>query len=921
MIFYSLPWDSRQNVGVYYNAFMKLLPSDDDVACFLDGDATFTTTKYGLQLEAVLQRYPKCRLFVGRTNRVKCAWQVIPHVDLKNNDVEYHRTVGQDLAEKHWDACIPVDPKPSHLMSGVLFLVKKSLWKKTGGFSESGMLGVDNAFHRKCLELGEEILLMQGLYVYHWYRNNLDDVSHLVRPAWEMGAAVYTCITGTYDDLKEPAVMTPGWDYVCFTDNPKLKSSTWKIRRIEPSGDPVRAARRVKCLSHEYMKQYPFTVWVDGKLQIKCDLNDLMQRYHDSAVPMALFRHPDRSCIYQEAEACKTLRKDDPAVIDQHIARLRADGYPADNGLVETSLLIRNNWDGSVRQLCEAWWKEIQRGSRRDQLSFNYVAWKQGFRFKEIDMGIVGTWLEKSAHTGTAPLIPPSEPAARTPQAAKPTDQDSLEIDVIVPQFNGAQDTIRCLRSIKTHAPKGTRVILVDDGSWEGELKMAAAELTGFPHLVVRSSANLGFIHAVNIGLGAARAPFVVLQNNDTEIFSGCYERMRRILIDEPSAGIVGVVGSREERTWQSVEKLAQLYPEVSQILGGANAGDHASLAARFVGADLPPAVVERMVAFFCVMLSRKVIDTTGLLSIEYGPGLYDDDDYCARIRKQGLKILLARNVYVYHGCGKTFNAIYNRDDYYALMEHNRAIFERRCRDRGLSIPPRPDEPAAPQGPLQIFTGLKAAVGVFIEGDNTDAQVRLVDSLFKNIPASIPVSVWARAISKPADALLAKTPWHVRRVQADVPKHQAMRVLLEDYKRNPAIEWLVWFDEHAHVTALDWWSRVEEFIRSRLPENICYLGPPRAWQYRNGTWDEVKRGRWYRGKGPEWLPIGQPGTRFIDESYFWLRADLLRSLDWPDDRIGRSGQLGGVAAGALLGEAIRQAGHAPHDYPYGVTLT
>ena len=29
---------------------------------------------------------------------------------------------------------------------------------------------------------------------------------------------VYTCISGNYDTLDEPRVVTPGWEYICFTD-------------------------------------------------------------------------------------------------------------------------------------------------------------------------------------------------------------------------------------------------------------------------------------------------------------------------------------------------------------------------------------------------------------------------------------------------------------------------------------------------------------------------------------------------------------------------------------------------------------------------------------------------------------------------------------------------------------------------------
>jgi hypothetical protein len=33
----------------------------------------------------------------------------------------------------------------------------------------------------------------------------------------------------------------------------------------------------------------------------------------------------------------------------------------------------------------EDWWTEIKYGSRRDQLSFNYVAWKNNLKFNYIE--------------------------------------------------------------------------------------------------------------------------------------------------------------------------------------------------------------------------------------------------------------------------------------------------------------------------------------------------------------------------------------------------------------------------------------------------------------------------------------------------------------------------------------------------------
>ena len=45
----------------------------------------------------------------------------------------------------------------------------------------------------------------------------------------------YTCITGKYDALIEPLVVTPGWKYVCFTDQTNFTSKVWEIRPLPES--------------------------------------------------------------------------------------------------------------------------------------------------------------------------------------------------------------------------------------------------------------------------------------------------------------------------------------------------------------------------------------------------------------------------------------------------------------------------------------------------------------------------------------------------------------------------------------------------------------------------------------------------------------------------------------------------------------
>ena len=63
---------------------------------------------------------------------------------------------------------------------------KKSAWEKVGGFknykgARSNMLGVDNMIHKDLEAHGLKTMVMNGVYVYHWYRGGDSfNTSHLI---------------------------------------------------------------------------------------------------------------------------------------------------------------------------------------------------------------------------------------------------------------------------------------------------------------------------------------------------------------------------------------------------------------------------------------------------------------------------------------------------------------------------------------------------------------------------------------------------------------------------------------------------------------------------------------------------------------------------------------------------------------------
>ena len=176
MVKYSSPFRRDKNIGIYYNIEMDRLKPGEWI-CFYDADAVFTTPDFGNQIEDCIMRYPACGFFPAKTNRVMCKWQLMDQLAWKSDDMNYHREQGKEL-QKYWDKC--EDHTEDQLMSGFLMLIKKETWKKVGGFSEDGILGIDCKFHQSIIDHKEKLYLMKGVYLYHWYRGgDPQNKSHL----------------------------------------------------------------------------------------------------------------------------------------------------------------------------------------------------------------------------------------------------------------------------------------------------------------------------------------------------------------------------------------------------------------------------------------------------------------------------------------------------------------------------------------------------------------------------------------------------------------------------------------------------------------------------------------------------------------------------------------------------------------------
>ena len=180
---------------------------------------------------------------------------------------------------------------------------------------------------------------------------------------------IYTAIIGHYDDLKDPFIVTPGWKYVCFTDQ-DLKSDVWEVVKIvvRPEG-PAKTARYYKIMFHEHIRD-ELSMWIDATFFINCNLDEWWRQYYKD--PFSTIFHPFDRCIYTDIQSCLRSRKGDPKILREQEQLYREAGIPSDNGLISSGILMRRNCE-EVRQFCSTWWSQVQLFTERDQIAFGYA--------------------------------------------------------------------------------------------------------------------------------------------------------------------------------------------------------------------------------------------------------------------------------------------------------------------------------------------------------------------------------------------------------------------------------------------------------------------------------------------------------------------------------------------------------------------
>ncbi|NPV87544.1 MAG: glycosyltransferase [Anaerolineae bacterium] len=217
-------------------------------------------------------------------------------------------------------------------------------------------------------------------------------------------------------------------------------------------------------------------------------------------------------------------------------------------------------------------------------------------------------------------------------------------VDVVIPVYGQGNLLQKCVDSALHTTSDDVHLILVDDCSPDEATRNVLQTYAGHPRVaLLRTSMNLGFVGACKLGASYGEAPFILFLNSDIEaVENGWLDAML------PTAKDIAVVGAK------------LLYPlSFNRLLAGKI--QHAGVARcsrkvyhPFVGYPADVAAVNVMrdvnaVTGACLLTRRSVWNELGGWDERFGKGVYEDVDFCWRVRQRGDRVVYQPAAVLFH--------------------------------------------------------------------------------------------------------------------------------------------------------------------------------------------------------------------------------------------------------------------------------
>lgn len=215
------------------------------------------------------------------------------------------------------------------------------------------------------------------------------------------------------------------------------------------------------------------------------------------------------------------------------------------------------------------------------------------------------------------------------------------KVVIIILNWNGKQDSLECLHSVRQLTYPNYDVLFIDNGSQDDSVACISQAFSDIQIIV--NTKNLGFAEGNNVGIQKAleeKADYIFLLNNDTVVDCNLLNALVEAGEKTPEAGIFG-------------GKMYYLEPPDCFYSAGASINFREFLVKprgykqKDQGQFDQVAEVDFIIG--CgLLIKRQVIEDIGFLDPLYF-AYFEDVDWCARARAKGYKILYIPESRMWH--------------------------------------------------------------------------------------------------------------------------------------------------------------------------------------------------------------------------------------------------------------------------------
>jgi GT2 family glycosyltransferase len=241
-------------------------------------------------------------------------------------------------------------------------------------------------------------------------------------------------------------------------------------------------------------------------------------------------------------------------------------------------------------------------------------------------------------------------------------------VAIIILIWNGRQDTVECLESLRADTYLEKQLIVVDNGSSDDSVQFIRAK---FPEVkVIENHANLGFTGGNNVGIREALvqgAKYVYLLNNDTTVEPEALGALVAAAEAEPRFGLLSPV-------MHYFDPPREIWFAGSQIKLGSGLAVHDN-SRQPTRTEAPYEVpwVSGCAILMPASVARKLegFDERYYLTFE-------DVDLSLRVRREGLAVVTVPAARIYHKGGMSGKRI-SGVGYYYVVRNKLLLVRKHC--------------------------------------------------------------------------------------------------------------------------------------------------------------------------------------------------------------------------------------------------